>query len=66
MTPSIRVHLRVPGTAPMPELMTLIGSIEAAVFDGVGILDSQMLCRDIFVTLGQAARTRHGWRCFPR
>jgi hypothetical protein len=29
--------------------MTLIESVEAAGFDGVGILDSQMLCRDTFV-----------------
>ena len=52
MTARVRVHLRVPGTRPMAELMTLIQSIEAAGFDGAGILDSQMLARDTFVILG--------------
>ena len=49
MSEPVRVHLRVPGTAPMPELMRLIQSIEAAGFDGAGILDSQMISRDTFV-----------------
>lgn len=65
MTEPVRVHLRVPGTAPMAELMTLIQSIEAAGFDGVGILDSQMLCRDPFVTLGQAAAHTSRLALFP-
>ena len=39
----------------MPDLMRLIQGIEAAGFDGAGILDSQMLSRDTFVVLGQAA-----------
>jgi len=65
MTERVRVHLRVPGTAPMPELMTLIESIEAAGFDGAGILDSQMLCRDTFVTLGQAATRTSRLTLFP-
>ena len=43
MTEPVRVHLRVPGTAPMAELMALLERIEAAGFDGVGILDSQLL-----------------------
>ena len=66
MTESVRVSMRVPGTSPMPELMSLIQSIEAAGFDGAGILDSQMISRDTFVVLGQAA-TRHvaPARCFP-
>jgi 5,10-methylenetetrahydromethanopterin reductase len=55
MRESLRVHLRVPGTAPMDRLMRLVQDIEAAGFDGVGILDSQLLSRDTFVTLGQAA-----------
>jgi len=65
MTPSVRVHIRVPGTAPMPELMRLIQSIEAAGFDGAGILDSQMLSRDTFVTLGQAATHTSRMALFP-
>ena len=65
MTEPVRVHLRVPGTAPLPELMRFIQSVEAAGFDGVGILDSQMLCRDTFVTLGQAATHTSRLSLFP-
>ena len=64
-TPPVRVHLRVPGTAPMPELMALVQRIEAAGFDGVGILDSQLLCRDTFVTLGQVATHTSRLALFP-
>jgi 5,10-methylenetetrahydromethanopterin reductase len=65
MTEPVRVHLRVPGTAPMPDLMALIRSIEAAGFDGAGILDSQMLSRDTFVILGQAATSTSRLTLFP-
>jgi len=65
MTEPVRVHMRVPGTAPMPELMTLIRSIEAAGFDGAGILDSQMLSRDTFVVLAQAATRTSRLVLFP-
>ena len=65
MSEPVRVHLRVPGTAPMSELMTLIQSIEAAGFDGAGILDSQMLSRDTFVILGQAATRTSRLTLFP-
>lgn len=61
----VRVHMRVPGTAPMPELMALIRGIEAAGFDGAGILDSQMLSRDTFVVLGQAATHTTRLTLFP-
>src|SRR5437867_4507103 len=37
MSDPLRVHLRVPGTAPMAELMALLRSVEAAGFDG-GVL----------------------------
>jgi 5,10-methylenetetrahydromethanopterin reductase len=65
MTEPVRVHIRVPGTAPMPDLMRLIGSIEAAGFDGAGILDSQLLSRDTFVVLGQAAAHTKRLSLFP-
>jgi 5,10-methylenetetrahydromethanopterin reductase len=65
MAQPVRVHLRVPGTAAMPELMALVERIEAAGFDGVGILDSQMLSRDAFVTLGQAATRTSRMALFP-
>ena len=61
----VRVHMRVPGTSPMPALMTLIQSIEAAGFDGAGILDSQMISRDTFVVLGQAATHTSRMTLFP-
>ncbi|MGH7311764.1 MAG: LLM class flavin-dependent oxidoreductase [Candidatus Rokuibacteriota bacterium] len=61
----MRVYLRVPGTAPLPRLMSLIQDIEAAGFDGVGILDSQLLSRDTFVTLGQAAVHTSRLTLFP-
>ena len=65
MADPVRVHLRVPGTAPMPELMRLLRSIEAAGFDGAGILDSQLLSRDTFVVLGQAATNTSRITLFP-
>src|SRR5438034_8198820 len=65
MTEPVRVHIRVPGTDPMPRLMKLIQSIEAAGFDGAGILDSQMLSRDTFVVLGQAAAQTTRLALFP-
>ena len=61
----VRVHLRVPGTAPIAELVKLLRDVEAAGFDGAGILDSQMLCRDTFVTLGQAATQTSRLTLFP-
>ena len=65
MPEPLRVHLRVPGTAPMGELMTLVRKIEAAGFDGIGILDSQLLGRDAFVTLGQVATHTSRVTLFP-
>jgi 5,10-methylenetetrahydromethanopterin reductase len=49
----------------MPELMRLIQRIEAAGFDGAGILDSQMISRDTFVVLGQAATHTSRLTLFP-
>ena len=65
MSERVRVHMRVPGTAPMPQLMRLIQDIEAAGFDGAGILDSQVISRDSFVTLGQAAAHTSRLTLFP-
>src|SRR5437016_6682269 len=65
MTDPVRVSIRVPGTSPMPELMTLIQGIETAGFDGAGILDSQMISRDTFVILGQAAAHTSRLTLFP-
>ena len=57
--------MRVPGTSPIPDLLKMIGSIEDAGFDGAGILDSQMICRDTFVTLGLAANATSTLQLFP-
>jgi 5,10-methylenetetrahydromethanopterin reductase len=65
MAGPIRVYLRVPGTAPIPELTRLLQGVEAAGFDGAGILDSQMICRDTFVTLAQAAVQTSRMTLFP-
>ena len=65
MSERVRVHMRVPGTAPMPQLMRLIQDIEAAGFEGAGILDSQVISRDSFVTLGQAAAHTSRLTLFP-
>jgi 5,10-methylenetetrahydromethanopterin reductase len=65
MSQPIRVHMRIPGTSPMPALMRLIQSVEAAGFDGAGILDSQMISRDTFVVLGQAATSTSRLTLFP-
>jgi 5,10-methylenetetrahydromethanopterin reductase len=45
--------------------MGLIEDIEAAGFDGAGILDSQLLSRDTFVILGQAAAHTSRLTLFP-
>jgi len=65
MSAPIRVHMRVPGTSPMPDLMRLIQGIEVAGFDGAGILDSQMISRDTFVVLGQTASQTSRLTLFP-
>jgi 5,10-methylenetetrahydromethanopterin reductase len=65
MSQPIRVHLRIPGTAPMSELISLVQDVEAAGFDGAGILDSQLLSRDTFVVLGQAATQTSRLTLFP-
>src|SRR5438093_8464377 len=61
----VQVSLRIPGTAPIPELIKLIQGVEAAGFDGAGILDSQLLCRDTFVTLGLASAHTSTLTLFP-
>src|SRR5882757_11304344 len=65
MPDPVRVSMRVPGTAPMPAILDLLRAIEAAGFDGAGILDSQLLARDTFVTLGLAAGATSRIQLFP-
>jgi len=61
----VRVSMRIPGTQPVPKIMTLLQRVEAAGFDGAGILDSQMISRDTFVILGQAATSTSRLTLFP-
>src|SRR5712692_7301340 len=61
----VHVSLRIPGTAPMPDLIKLIQDVEAAGFAGAGILDSQLLCRDTFVTMAMAAAQTSRLTLFP-
>jgi 5,10-methylenetetrahydromethanopterin reductase len=63
--PRVQISLRIPGTAPMPELIKLIQNVEAAGFDGAGILDSQLLCRDTFVTMALASTHTSALTLFP-
>jgi 5,10-methylenetetrahydromethanopterin reductase len=65
MSEPVRISLRIPGTAPMPELIKLIQDVEAAGFDGAGILDSQLLCRDTYVTMALAATQTSRLTLFP-
>lgn len=65
MSEPVRISLRIPGTAPMPELLTLIQDVEAAGFAGAGILDSQLLCRDTYVTMALAATQTSRLTLFP-
>jgi 5,10-methylenetetrahydromethanopterin reductase len=65
MANPIKISMRVPGTSPIPDLLRMIGQIEEAGFDGAGILDSQMICRDTFVTMGMAANATSKLQLFP-
>src|SRR5690242_14032493 len=65
MNDAVHIHMRIPGTKSMPALMELIESIEAAGFDGVGVLDSQLIARDTFITLAQAATRTKKLQLFP-
>ncbi len=65
MADPIKISMRVPGTSPMSELLDMIKQVEAAGFDGAGILDSQMICRDTFVTMGLAANATSSLNLFP-
>jgi 5,10-methylenetetrahydromethanopterin reductase len=51
----MRVYVRVSPFAPVQEVIEFTKLCEAAGFDGVGYLDSQMINRDVFVTMGLAA-----------
>ena len=53
---AITIDLRVPPCKPASEVAAFVRQCEEAGFDGVGILDSQMYERDVFVTMALAAQ----------
>ena len=53
---AIKIDLRVPPCAPVADVARFVRRCEEAGFDGVGILDTQMLERDVFVTMAMAAQ----------
>jgi 5,10-methylenetetrahydromethanopterin reductase len=65
MPTPIQISLRIPGTCPILEVISLIQEVEAAGFAGAGLLDSQLLCRDVFVTLAAAALQTSQITLFP-
>lgn len=57
---SIQIDLRVPPCKPAPVVADFVRQCEEAGFAGVGILDSQMLERDVFVSMAAAVgATQH-------
>jgi 5,10-methylenetetrahydromethanopterin reductase len=61
----VHISLRIPGTAPIQDIARLVRDVEAAGFAGAGILDSQLLCRDVFVTMAAAAMQTSQITIFP-
>ncbi len=53
---AIKIDLRVAPCLPVSEVAQFVSRCEEAGFDGVGILDSQMLERDVFVSMAMAAQ----------
>ena len=53
---SIKIDLRVPPCEPAPVVADFVKQCEDAGFDGVGILDSQLLERDCFVSMAAAVQ----------
>jgi len=51
----MRVTVRVSPFAPLPQVLDFTRRCEAAGFDGIGFLDSQMINRDLWVTMAAAA-----------
>ena len=58
----MKIDLRVPPCMPVQDVADFVKDCETAGFDGVGILDSQMLERDVFVSMAMAAQATSGIR----
>ncbi len=61
----MKVVLRVPEFAPVPEVVKFVQRAEDAGFDGVGLIDSQMITRDVIVTMAAAAVATKRIRLVP-
>ncbi|MBI4308622.1 MAG: LLM class flavin-dependent oxidoreductase, partial [Chloroflexi bacterium] len=61
----MRVDLRVPACAPVPQVVRFVQDCERAGFNAVGIIDSQLLTRDVFVTLGALAQATSRIGLYP-
>jgi 5,10-methylenetetrahydromethanopterin reductase len=51
----VRIGVRVPPCAPLPELVAFVQEVERQGFDEVWFPDSQLLWRDVFATAAAAA-----------
>jgi 5,10-methylenetetrahydromethanopterin reductase len=65
MPDPVQISLRIPGTAPIQQIAGLVQEVESAGFAGAGLLDSQLLCRDVFVTMAAAAMQTSRMTIFP-
>ena len=61
----MRVDLRVPAGAPIPDVVDFITRCEDAGFDGVGVHDHPHRGRDVYVTLALAAARTRRLRLYP-
>ena len=52
----MEIALRVPGCAPANESAAFARRVEEAGFDGMGIPDTQLIMRDVYVTMALAAQ----------
>ena len=61
----MQIDIRVPPFAPIPEVVDFTSRCEDAGFAGVGFVDSQLLLRDVFMAMGQAAAATSRIRLMP-
>ncbi len=52
----MRLDIRVPACAPVPQTVRFVQECERAGFNAAGIIDSQLLTRDVFVAMGAMAQ----------
>jgi len=61
----MKIGIRIPAFAPVPEATAVVRRCEDAGFDAAGLLDSQMITRDVFVALAHAAANTSRIRLMP-